>query len=313
MKRHAGMSLVELLVALAVAALLLAGLIKILTYTRQTFRLQSAQAHLMEDGRYAMEVLARELYQAGYDDNPGQGPVNGPAITVSGFTDLGANEYIHGFTTATPQADGVVFRYQLDRTDLKTNLQGTLCDPNNLGFLADPNPNTLNPNTLDKDNILLMKFYVANDSNGVPVLYCKAVSGGLDSTNQFVAGGVGNNYKKVNNSAYSGGVVTQPLVSNVEYLRILYGVSTDTSKCVDPVKPCVNRYVSQANVTDWTAVYALRLTLVLRSEEKNVVSDPITQLVLNGGLPHSVPNNGADRRLYRVFTTTIPLRNKALR
>lgn len=55
------MSLVEILVALTIGVFLLAGIIQVLTSGRATYRLAEAQARAQENGRYAIQFLAREL------------------------------------------------------------------------------------------------------------------------------------------------------------------------------------------------------------------------------------------------------------
>ena len=57
----AGMSLVEILVAMAVGLVLLAGLIQVWASSRQTYRFAEAQARVQESGRYAVQMLAEEL------------------------------------------------------------------------------------------------------------------------------------------------------------------------------------------------------------------------------------------------------------
>lgn len=58
---YAGMSLVEILVAMAVGLVLLAGLIQVWASSRQTYRFAEAQARVQESGRYAVQMLAEEL------------------------------------------------------------------------------------------------------------------------------------------------------------------------------------------------------------------------------------------------------------
>ena len=61
-----GLSLVEIMIALALSLVLLAGVMEIFVSNRQAFRIQTALARIQESGRYATERLAYELRMAGY-------------------------------------------------------------------------------------------------------------------------------------------------------------------------------------------------------------------------------------------------------
>ncbi len=56
-----GLSLIEVLVAMVLGLFLLAGIIQVLVSARTAYRLAEAQARTQENGRYAMQFLAREL------------------------------------------------------------------------------------------------------------------------------------------------------------------------------------------------------------------------------------------------------------
>jgi type IV pilus assembly protein PilW len=101
----------------------------------------------------------------------------------------------------------------------------------------------------------------------------------------------------------------EELVEGVENMQILYGENTNNDS-----NNTADRFVPADNVTDWDAVVSVRITLLVMSLEDNLVSvaQPYTYngVVYNGGT-----GNGAappDKRLRRVFTTTINLRNVTL-
>jgi len=56
-----GLSLIEVLVAMVLGLFLLAGIIQVMVSARTAYRLAEAQARTQENGRYAMQFLAREL------------------------------------------------------------------------------------------------------------------------------------------------------------------------------------------------------------------------------------------------------------
>lgn len=85
--RHAGTSLIELLVALALGLLLAAGTLRLAAGHIDTQRRQWLESRLTQDLRAAVELIARDVRRAGYwgdagqavhaaADRPGQRPAN---------------------------------------------------------------------------------------------------------------------------------------------------------------------------------------------------------------------------------------------
>jgi len=64
------MTLMELLVALALTAFLLLGLIQIVSAAGAATRLQDEQGHIQDASRYAIDILAAAVRQAGYSPEP---------------------------------------------------------------------------------------------------------------------------------------------------------------------------------------------------------------------------------------------------
>ena len=61
-----GLTLLELLVAITLGLAVIAGTIQIYLGTSQTYRVQEAQSRIQENGRYALEVLTRQIRMAGF-------------------------------------------------------------------------------------------------------------------------------------------------------------------------------------------------------------------------------------------------------
>ncbi|MFQ5469239.1 MAG: PilW family protein [Gammaproteobacteria bacterium] len=64
-----GITLVELMVALVVSLILLAGVIQIFSSNQATYRLQEALSRLQENGRFAIEHLQKDIRIAGFPGN----------------------------------------------------------------------------------------------------------------------------------------------------------------------------------------------------------------------------------------------------
>uniref|UniRef100_UPI0025887A25 PilW family protein n=1 Tax=Alcanivorax sp. TaxID=1872427 RepID=UPI0025887A25 len=251
----------------------------------------------LEDGRYALDAIGRELRRAGYFYTTLK---PAPKVTRQIFgganstTLLGAGEIIHGFNVNGN--DEVVIRYQLDNGNPASDLQSSLCNPNALGY-------TTSAPDINTENIVLVRIFVQNGT-----LKCSAIVGGV-ANGIYNAGtnGNGRNYKTLDGSAYNGTYTTYPLINNVKKMRILYGLD-------DPATPekTASVYVDNTNVTNWSDVVSVMLTLVLKSNKTGVApSTPNSTMTINGGYSVTI-NNPKKKRLYRAFTTTIALRNVIL-
>ena len=104
----------------------------------------------------------------------------------------------------------------------------------------------------------------------------------------------------------SGGV-SEELVEGVVDMQLCYGVSETQGLSVDS-------YVQADAVDDWTNVAAIRVSLVMISPEVNVATEPpsVQYMECDGTVTTrselDYPEFG-DRRLSRVFSTTVGLRN----
>ena len=100
--RQRGLSLVEIMVALAVGVVLLTGVIQIYASTKATYRMQDNLARLQENGRFALDFLTRDVRMAGYHGCTNFGEItntlNNPSsldydfsIGLIGYNDVGAS------------------------------------------------------------------------------------------------------------------------------------------------------------------------------------------------------------------------------
>jgi type IV pilus assembly protein PilW len=66
MKRSRGLSLVELMVALAIGSILIAGAVYVYSQSRSTQRVSETVARLQENGRFVLSILEPDVQLAGY-------------------------------------------------------------------------------------------------------------------------------------------------------------------------------------------------------------------------------------------------------
>ena len=103
---QAGLTLVELLVALVLSLLVLGGLIQLFTSSRQAARVVEGISRMQDSGRFAMDALAFDIRQAGFKGSCMQ-PVNvllnlGGDATLEMFYDLDAAVQGWDNTSGTP-------------------------------------------------------------------------------------------------------------------------------------------------------------------------------------------------------------------
>lgn len=91
----------------------------------------------------------------------------------------------------------------------------------------------------------------------------------------------------------------EEILEGVESMQVLYGEDTNNDKSP-------NYYVSADKVADWNNIVSLKISLLLRSNNKNVL--PTAQTFKFNGADINIASS--DRYLRRVFTSVISLRNR---
>ena len=229
-RRHlAGFSLVELLVALALALAISALVARIWTNNRQSFRNQDNNARLQENARFALQILERELRQAGYkglnqeampaDRLFGATPPLYPAL--SGTND--STVTVNGLTT-----DALSVAYYGSGTG--ANGDGTVSNCFGVGVPG---------GTLVRDT-----FTVRIDGANGPALVCLSTLAGSPA-------------------------LPTPLVYGIETLQVIYGEETDNLGTRIP-----NRYVPAVAGVNFDNVSEVRLSLLVRGEDRTTVVTP---------------------------------------
>lgn len=102
-RRQQGLTLIEILVATAIAAVILAGVVQLFSGMKQSEQLSMSLARLQENGRFAIDLLSRELRMAGYQgcSNPNQDFIPSSNIIAKNFpaSDV-ARQVVQGSTVA---------------------------------------------------------------------------------------------------------------------------------------------------------------------------------------------------------------------
>lgn len=99
------------------------------------------------------------------------------------------------------------------------------------------------------------------------------------------------------NAAGTMSIDREELIPGVEDMEIMYGVDTDDDLVIDA-------YNNASAIADWNQVLAVRISLVFSSAEDNII-DEIQDYTIEGETV-----TPSDRRLRRVFSSTIGIRNR---
>jgi len=108
--RHAGMGLIELLIAMALGLVIVAGMLSVLYSTRSTSLAQNGIAQMQDDQRLALMMLTNTVQGAGYFPNPLTSTLTAELPANSTFVNAGQS--VAGATGAGAPGDTLRVRYE---------------------------------------------------------------------------------------------------------------------------------------------------------------------------------------------------------
>jgi len=150
-----GLTLIELMIALVLGLLLVAGTIQVFVSNKQTARVTEAHSRIQENARFALEILSRDIRAAGYSgcrtiDNMNiQTVANAPVpASMSPTTIVTGSNDESGTLTPTPSFSASLGTV-VPGTDLITIQRGSGCGATLVGNVSSSNANiqVYSPNT----------------------------------------------------------------------------------------------------------------------------------------------------------------------
>ena len=334
-KMQRGLTLIEIMISLAVSLVLLTGVVQMYAGTKHSYRVTEELSRIQENGRFALDVIARDIRMADFwgclgglaDSNltnnlnpAGTGydvALDGFEHSVSGTDGTGGS--------SNPEPDTLILGGAYGRG---VNIQPPYGPQSNANVKVD------DTSGLDAGDIVII-----SDCGGGDIFQIQGTPQGsvaVHNSNQGTVNPPGNYnpagqtctsghclskvyqgnaqlYEvralrfsvKVNNDGEPGlyrGDRTQDLelVRNVENMQFLYGVDTDNDKVPNQYK-----VADKMLGTDWDKVIAIRVGLLLRSSQPVHPNNQNKTLKVADA---SIPDN--DRFLRKVFTTTVVIRNR---
>lgn len=305
-----GLTLVELMVAMALSLLVVMAAVAALTFSRQGFSSVDTASQLRDNARFAENIMRRIILQGGFQTSQYIVSMGSDFKTsdvlaepnVKGFNNAKYSQDLATGVTTSSTATGIngsdllILRYQSGDTSSDANQTMINC------------AGGTSPPPADSTERMTSVFHIATSATtNEPSLMC--------SFNTF-----------------SGGVwswSTQPLIDGVETLQILYGVDGVTAGAAPTASETIipTQYLrgdqlavsgnEAATFENWKRVRSLRIGMVLRgppgsAPEKDV---PAQYPLGKSGVMNASADTGSvlaaqsDGRLRQTVTFTVHLRN----
>ncbi len=320
-----GFTLIELMISLAMGLLILAAGMAMYAGSSRGSLASQLETQMNEDAILALNLVQQQLKQAGYSRQVV--PANGATVMNNyagaavrgcdgGFVDAGAafgslacktNADTDADTDTASDAIAIRYEATVDNTmptagttPLPTNCVGNAISPVSASQ-ASPPPTVEAPHYALADN-----RYAVTDAGTLPMLSCRG------SEKKAAGNAIGD---------------SQPLLSNVESMQILYGVarrpSAELAAAYDPMRHQIVKYLtatqldaepSTAVLPDltedrWARVLSVRVCLVMRSDQ------PLKDAPAGGASYKDCSNvdqTGTGGYLRRSYVTTVLLRNRVI-
>ncbi|EGV31804.1 hypothetical protein ThidrDRAFT_1689 [Thiorhodococcus drewsii AZ1] len=331
-----GFTLVELMVAMTIGLFISGGILQIFLISKQSYRATEAMSRLQENGRFALEYLSRDIRQVGFKSLCANGlnnlldesdtkytadrfdlinsPVKGwdgekgddPDVGVGKMSAYKADTDVIMFNHAA-ESSGLTVTGATDDTSSVIALTGSSGLLSNSILLIGDDANNcyiccdLFQNLAADDATSLSRAAAGTPGNkAITTPLSHDYGAGMEirllrSRLYFIAPGENNLPALWERSFDKGAYEDNDLVEGVFDMQISYLIRA-------------GNYVNASAVTNWNDVIAVKIDLLLVSNEDNLVEQPMS-------LPF-LKNDGAtaftatDRRIYQSFSTTIALRNR---
>ena len=324
-----GLTLVELMVAMALSLVIAIAAVAALTVARRGFTTVDAASQLRDNGRFATDILQRLGVQAGYQDVPAATTVRRIETGVATNPKPGVSGLNNTFRAATDVPDAgtawsagdpgygsdiLVLRYQAAETFPGSGIS----DRTMLNCLGSSAGNTI-PADRNRDERMVSILHVAESQGELSLMCTSTVSGTVPGFNDI---------------APTAGA--QPLVRGVESFQVLYGVDGTLPTAANPEPDRADRYLRADEIivpgddlatnNAWRRVRSIRIGMVIRGPAGSSQDNEAQTLFPFGpakagaaaakgsafvsandpGTSFTTPTDG---RLRQVVTFTIHLRN----
>lgn len=331
MFKQRGLSLLELLIAIALGVILIGGVMQMFLSSRQVFSTQQAMSRVQESGRLAIEFISEDIRMAGFmgcltreseiendlEDSFWTDFTNTSRLAqgIAGYA-AGAAGLPEGLSPApTANTDILVVRYAGGVASVVVNAPvpegGGVAEVKSGELHIAGNGSQLNTGSLLVSNCVAARIFSATGIDAGDTSSTIKHGGNWPSTivGRFSDFYPGAEVLSVNTIVYyigenpagrpslyrsEGGQTPQELIDGIENMVLRFGAE-GTYKAAADLK-------SEA---DWEVVDSVRVEFVVQGNEINVLESP--QAYTLTGVSVDGP---ADRRLRQVFASTVAIRSR---
>lgn len=340
-ERQRGFSLVELMIAMTIGFVVLAGIGYLYVESRQAFRSMDNLSRMQESARYALEIIARDIRMAGYRGCASSSgdfhiTLNNSSTSAYNFG-LPINGYDGGAGTWTPalptDTGGLNFTNPpiLAGTDaiILRSATGSGSTVSKQPGNSSSDLQITTPNDLAIDDIVMVTnckaatvFQVTNmnvNGTGHNVVHNTGTSAPGNSTKDLVENysASGGEIIKMQSKSYfiRTGASGRPALWQFDNYKPAVGDNpAEIAEGVENMQilygidadsnGIVESYSAADAVANWSLVAAVRISLLLAGNDDNVATSK-QKYNYNGVLVEA-----PDRRLRQVFTATVSVRNR---
>ena len=314
--RQKGLSLIELMISVTIGLILAAGIMQIFISNKQTYRLQEGLSRLQENGRFAIELLAKDLRMAGYYGCWTDATTLVNTLNDSGTTPYDFNVGLDGADNAgINNSDTLIVRGAYGNgISLTDTMPNTSADLQSQPSAPPPLATGDIVAVSDCSGAAVFQITDYTDADGNIVHSAGAGSPGNSTSDLGSRFGPDASVFRIQTVQYylaadadgepqlmrqAGTSAAVALFEGVENFQVLYGEDSDGDGSA-------NRYLDASQVVNMDNVVSIRIALLLRTVEE-VGGDLDTRVY---SLLGTLFDPADDRRLRRVYTTTIKLRNR---
>lgn len=334
--RQSGLSLVELMIAITLSLLLIAGVLQIFLSSKQTYSTNNALSRVQESGRFAMDFLTQDIRNSGYKGQClGELRPHGTIDElmslddpIEGWNDITSATTLPQNPPITPAQGTDAILVKLAAGPGEINVASTNTAANNTISLGTNTSGVAqHAITLISDAISCDLFRNTAATNATSV----AKAAGLPWTHHYTTttevlplqnatyyisanNGRPNSLvrQRLSTSTTAPEWIQEELVDGIQDMQIHYGIAGVDRQVTD--------YVTANNVTNWDNVVAVRIDLLVVSADTGISSvaqvyDREKRLICSKGDEDDECDEDnsidiPDRRLAQVFSTTIGIRNR---
>ncbi|MDP5009001.1 MAG: PilW family protein [Glaciimonas sp.] len=288
-KRHHGFTLVELMISVTIGLVLLLFMSSLYFNSKASTRINDDSAHLQEDGAYALNLIGRNVMQAGYGKMLSGTTIDFVGQGITGYDDCTAGGTSASYACVTSLPSFTISYQTDDAFDSNTGAGGD-CTGATVGAVAASAATaetSTSPEVAAVDAVsavVVNKFFVAKKKGeSTASLYC--AGNGTSS-------------------------VAQPILSNVDNLVLTYGVDKNgvyaPAQFLTKASDVNALTMSGLNKDKWDQVITVSVCVEIHSAN-NVTGGSAKTYIKCDGKTGTATDNKLHTSLTRVFT----LRNRA--